>query len=147
MEAVWTVWCGHSFCDCSRHDKRLKYHLTVNHKTKSIASHRHSVQWKCLNISQKPFNIYTFSTETRCVKYMSVYWAAGDIIGRWTKFTNWKAVSLFDSYRTVLHKPLVTMKGAIQSVCRPSMNSGLTLYNNTLYAISTERLRKYKAFN
>ena len=39
------------------------------------------------------------------------------------------------------------MKGAIQSVCRPSMNSGLTLYNNTLYAISTERLRKYKAFN
>jgi len=25
------------------------------------------------------------------------------------------------------------MKGAIQSVCRPSMNSGETLYNNTLY--------------
>jgi len=28
---------------CCRHDKRLKYHLTLNHKTKLTASHRHSV--------------------------------------------------------------------------------------------------------
>jgi len=55
-------------------------------------------------------------------------------------------VSFFGSYQTVLHKPLVTTKGAAQSVCRPCVNSAETLYSNTLYASSTERLRTFKAF-
>jgi hypothetical protein len=32
-------------------------------------------------------------------------------------------------------------EGRIHSVCRPCMNSGETLCNNTLYAIGTERHR------
>jgi len=57
--------------------------------------------------------------------------------------TEWWLV--FGSYQTVLHTPLVTIKGAAQSVCRPCMNSGETLYNNNMHAISTERLRTCKA--
>jgi len=51
-------------------------------------------------------------------------------------------VSFFGSYQSVLHKLLVTTKGAAESVCRPCVNRAETLYNNTLYAISTERLVK-----
>jgi hypothetical protein len=50
-------------------------------------------------------------------------------------------------YQIVLHKPLVTIQGTTQSVCRPIMNGGDTLYNNTVYAISTGQLTEFKAFN
>ena len=37
-------------------------------------------------------------------------------------------------------------KGAAQSVCRPCMNSGANIYNNTMYAISTKLQRVFVAF-
>jgi len=45
-------------------------------------------------------------------------------------------VSFFGSQQTVLHKPLVTTRGAAQSVFRPCVNSAETLYNNTMYVNS-----------
>jgi hypothetical protein len=55
-------------------------------------------------------------------------------------------VSFFGSYQIVLHKPLVTIQGSAQSVCRPYIKSGETLCNSTMYAISTERMRTFKVF-
>jgi len=37
-------------------------------------------------------------------------------------------------------------KGDAQSVCRPCMNSGATIYNNTMYAVSTKRQTVFVAF-
>ena len=143
MTAVWTVWCGHSACHCSRHDKWLKYHLTVNHKTQSFASHRHSV----FEHFKKDQIMFIHSVLPNVGWNICQYIEQQKtLLADKNRFTTWRLVSFVGKYQTRLHKPQVTIKGAVQSVCRPSMNSAETVYNNTMYAISTERLKTYKAF-
>ena len=50
------------------------------------------------------------------------------------------------NYEIPLNGLLIKIKGAAQSVCRLYMNIGATIHNNTMYAVKTKRLRKFKAY-
>jgi len=48
-------------------------------------------------------------------------------------------VFLVSNYQILLNKPRIPIKSAAESMFRLCMDSGATLYNNTMYAIRTRQ--------